>query len=161
MRHASTLKPTKTTPALGLSARASTGSRVMVVHHNRQMLNLMAEMFVRLGYQVTKANDSGKALLYFDRHPCDLVFTDLEMPVLDGYHLACRIKKHNPSAKAVVMTAYCQAELAEHMMTGMVDGWLFKPFKLEAFRGLLADIGFNPIAHKSPSGLQYRRAKNQ
>ncbi|MGD9368579.1 MAG: response regulator [Desulfobacteraceae bacterium] len=119
---------------------------VLVVHHHPGTLHMMAAMFRKLGYRVATAFDSTKALLYFYRIPCDLLFTDLDMPVLNGYHLARLIKKHSPQAKAVAMTCCCQAEVADLMVDGIIDGWLFKPFKTNDFKDTLADIGL-PVAH--------------
>lgn len=133
---------------------AASAYHVLVVHHTQSMLNLMAEMFQKLDYQVTKATTSAKALLYFGRKPCDLLFTDLEMPMLDGYRLARHFKNHTPSTKAMVMTGYCQAELAGQMMDGTVDGWLYKPFKLETFRNTLSQIEMYPaIRNFKPHAL--------
>lgn len=123
--------------------------QVLVVHHRERMLNLVAEIFTRLGFQVTKTSDSASALYCFGRTRSHLLFADLEMPGLDGYRLARLIKNHTPSTKAVVMTSYCQAELAETMADGIVDGWLFKPFKLRALIETLTEIGMTPGAKPS------------
>ncbi|MGD9369180.1 MAG: response regulator [Desulfobacteraceae bacterium] len=126
--------------------RASSGYRVLVVHHHPDTLHMMATMFRKLGYQVAATFDSTKALLYFRRRPCDLLFTDLDMPVLNGYHLARLIKKHRPQAKAVAMTFRCQVEVVDLMGDGIIDGWLFKPFKTNEFKDTLAEMGL-PVAH--------------
>jgi CheY-like chemotaxis protein len=127
------------------SLERTTGNyHVLVVHSSPKILNLMAAMFLKLGYQVTKALDSARALLYFGRSPCDLLFTDLEMPVLNGYHLARLVKKHRPQAKAVAMTCCCQAEVVGLMKDGIIDGWLFKPFKTSALINTLENIGLHP-----------------
>ena len=129
---------------------ASGDYRVLVVHHHPGTLHMMAAMFRKLGYQVAAAFDSTKALLYFRRIPCDLLFTDLEMPVLSGYHLARLIKKHHPHAKAVAVTFRCQVEVVELMRDGIIDGWLFEPFKAKELKDILADIGL-PAAHHTCS----------
>ena len=133
-------------------ARPSGACHVLVVHHRADTLNIMAAMFRKFGYQVTTALESAKALLYFGRKPCDLLFTDLDMPVLNGYRLACLIKKHRPETKAVIMTCCCQAELVDLMNAGTVDGWLFKPFKTNEFKRTLAGIGLEAAHPADPSG---------
>ncbi len=128
--------------------RTSNGYRILVVHHHSGTLRMMAAMFRKLGYQVSAAFDSTKAFLYFSRAPCDLLLTDLEMPVLNGYHLARLIKKHHPHAKAVAMTCCCQAEVVDHMGDGVIDGWLFKPFKTIEILDMLAEVGL-PVAYNT------------
>jgi CheY-like chemotaxis protein len=124
---------------------------VLVVHHHPNTLHMMAAMFRKFEYQVSTAIASAKALIYFRQKTYDLLFTDLEMPVLDGYHLACLFKQHSPQTKAVIMTCRCQAELVGLMKDDAVDGWLFKPFKTRAFRKTLFDIGLGtqPDTHQS------------
>lgn len=127
--------------------RTSGGAHVLIVHYRSNTLAAMAAMFRKLGYRVATAFDSTKALLYFYRIPCDLLITDLDMPVLNGYHLARLIKKHRPQAKAVAMTCHCQAEVADLTGDGIIDGWLFKPFKIKALIDTLTDIGVRPEHH--------------
>lgn len=122
--------------------------QVLVVHHRPEVLNTMAALFRKFGYRVTKACDSAKALLYFGRNHCDLLFTDLDMPVLDGYNLTCLIKRRNPSTRAVIITCRCHAEVVHFMDNDTVDGWLFKPFKLKQFNHTLTNIGLLPQSCK-------------
>ena len=141
-RHASLLNKDKPLVSDGMASK-SNPYHVLVVHHHPATLHMMAAMFRKLGYQVSTARDSAKALLYFSRMTCDLLFTDLDMPVLDGFNLACIVKKHSPRAKAIIMTCRCQAELVGLMKDDSVDGWLFKPFKTQAFKRTLAGIGLD------------------
>jgi len=126
--------------------RTSSDYHVLVVHHHPDTLRMMAAMFRKLGYQVAAASDSTRAILHFYRIPCDLLFTDLEMPVLNGYHLARLLKKHYPLSKAVAMTCRCQAEIVDLMGDGIIDGWLFKPFKTKEIKDTLDDVGLS-VAH--------------
>jgi DNA-binding response OmpR family regulator len=121
---------------------------VLVVHSSPKFLSLMAAMFLKFGFRVTTARDSAKALLYFGRNPCDLLFIDLEKPVLHGYHLAHLLKKHRPQVKAVAMTCCCQAEIVDLLEDGIIDRWLFKPFKMNELGQALADVGL-PAAHRT------------
>lgn len=117
---------------------------VLVVHYRSQTLRMMAAMFRKLGYQVATVLGSTKALLYFGRKPYDLLFTDLDMPVLNGYHLARLFKKNRPRARVLAMTCRCQAELVDLMGDGIIDGWLYKPFKSMTLKDKLTDIGMRP-----------------
>jgi DNA-binding response OmpR family regulator len=117
---------------------------VLIVHYRLQTLRMMAEIFRKLGYQVATALDSAKALLYFGRKSYDLLFTDLDMPVLNGYHLARLFKNNRPGARVLAMTCRCQAELVDLMGDGIIDGWLYKPFKSKTLKEKLTDIGMRP-----------------
>jgi len=114
---------------------------VLVVNENTIVLRTLAAMFRKIGYRVCTAYGSAKALLYVGKTPYDLVFTDLEMQVLDGYHLARIIKKHSIYTKVIIMTGNNQAELFDLMNGTGVDGWLFKPFCIEDLDAMLVSIG--------------------
>ena len=124
--------------------QTSNDCHVLVVHHRYEILNILTEMFHKFGYRVTTACDSAKALLYFGRKPSHLFFTDLDMPVLDGYKMARLIKANRPQTKVVAMTCRCQAELVDLMKDNTIDGWLFKPFNLDTFGDTLVHIGLKP-----------------
>ena len=116
---------------------AGSGCQVLLVQHREVELHAMAQMLGALGFRVTKASDSGKALLYFGREPCDLVISELDIPQLNGFQLAQHIRKHSPHTCVLLTTARCQAEVADYMDERLVDGWLFKPFRMDGLRDML------------------------
>lgn len=118
----------------------SSGRHVLLVQKRPIELQAMAEMLSTLGYRVTPAAQSGKALLYFGRELCELVISELDMPRFNGFQLAQRIRKHAPRTHILLMTACCQAEVADLMARQVVDGWLFKPFRLSVLSDMLNSV---------------------
>ena len=118
-------------------ARPSNNGHVMLVQRRAVELQVMAEILSLLGYRITAVEESGKALLYFGRAPCELVISELDMPQLNGFQLARRIRKRSPQTRILMMTACCQAEVVNYMDGRVVDGWLFKPFRLEVLKNML------------------------
>ncbi len=115
---------------------------VLVVDDNAIVLKTLAAMFRKIGYRVCTAYGSAKALLYVGKTPYDLVFSELEMQVLDGYNLARIIKKHSTYTKVIIMTTgHSQTELSALMNGTGVDGWLFKPFCIKDLDAMLVSIG--------------------
>ena len=93
-----------------------------------------------LGYRVTPIQESGEALSCVNREPCDVVIIELNLRQINGYQLARRIRRHSPRTRILLMTACCQAEVAEFMDERVVDGWLFKPFGIEALNDMLENV---------------------
>lgn len=62
----------------------------------------------------------------------DVVFTDIEMPELDGLALAVRLKQASPASKVVFVTAY--SEYALDAIRQRVSGYLLKPVRKERIR---------------------------
>ena len=68
------------------------------------------------------------------------MITDLQMPDLSGYILACWVREKSPDTKVIIMTGRSQAEVEPYMKTAMADGWLFKPFSINEMEAALNHI---------------------
>jgi CheY-like chemotaxis protein len=132
-----------------LQSRRFSDRHVMLVQSDAMELRIVAEMIRVLGYRVTPIKESGEALLYFGREPCEVVISELDMPRINGYQLAQRIRRRSPSTRILVMTACCQAEVVGYMEDRLVDGWLFKPFGIENLK--------NRLESTQDSGQELRR----
>lgn len=110
-------------------------SRILIVDDDPDLLQLVSKMATCLGYQPTTAPDAVDALYFLTKAPYDVVITDYDMPLMDGYQLADRIKKKFVETKVIIMTGHSEAELAHRLDdSGIVDGLLLKPFNLKTMQ---------------------------
>lgn len=59
------------------------------------------------GFLVTGLFPNGKELLEFlDTEEVDIVLTDLNMPIIDGFGVIRHCKKHHPGVKVIVLSMY-------------------------------------------------------
>ena len=121
---------------------------VMVVDYEAVIRQALANIFTRFGYPVTPAESSAAAFDLACRTHCDLMLTDFDMPMLDGFQLACCIKQEDPGTRVVVMTGSSKPQVAIYMDRPEVDGWLFKPFGLQALSTIMTQTGL-PNAFQS------------
>ena len=122
------------------SVRTGSKFNVLVADDDKVILNLVGEMLEAIDCRVDKAEDGLGALACLSSAAYDLVLTDLTMPKLDGFSLACKIRECALGPRIAVMTGRCPAEVAEMMDSEMVDTWLFKPFGIDALIGLLDNL---------------------
>lgn len=127
-------------PGGAIQSRRFSDRHVMLVQSDAMELRIVAEMIGVLGYRVTPIKESGEALLYFGREPCEVVISELDMRQINGYQLAQRIRRRSPRTRILLMTACCQAEVVDYMEDRLVDGWLFKPFGIEVLKNRLESI---------------------
>jgi DNA-binding response OmpR family regulator len=127
----------------GDSKRHAESPTAMVVDDDPAMLRLTAAMLVGIGYEVRTAGEGTDALFDSRNSPCDLVLTDYEMPIINGYQLGRRIKSQRPATRVVIMTGLGRAAVAGLMADNSIDGWLFKPFHLEELKAMLSGIGLS------------------
>ncbi|MDI6759133.1 MAG: response regulator [Candidatus Omnitrophota bacterium] len=82
------------------------------------------------GYEVTLARDGEEAIEIIKRRPEEIIFIDINLPMLDGLQTYVEIKKINPEIATVIMTAYDQelGGLAEQALKKGAYAYLRKPF---------------------------------
>lgn len=123
--------------------------RVLVVDDNAIIRKAVAKIFRRSSYPVTEAANSIEAVDLVCQEHYDLVMSDFDMPVYNGYQLACRVKQRNAASKVVIMTGSITPQITKHIDCGEVDEWLFKPFGLQGISNLMTKLGlpnaFEPL----------------
>ncbi len=141
------------------------GTRVLLAEDNEINQQIALELLVAAGISVDLAND-GKAAVERLRSEgpaaYDLVFMDLQMPVMDGHEATRRIRS-DPNLAAVpivAMTAHAMAEeRAQCLAEGMVDH-IAKPLDPDALYRLLTERlaskldGSTPSVRPPPAGLE-------
>ena len=84
--------------------------------------------------KITTAEDGKKALSAFNQNDYDIIMTDINMPVMDGYEMTRHIRNEFESPKSEVPIIALTAELTPHeeLRAAGIDDYLMKPFTREA-----------------------------
>jgi len=101
----------------------------LVVDDNSFLRTLVSKMLSRLGHDVSSADSGENGLSVFLRNQFDMVFSDYEMPGMDGVAFACSIKKFSPCTPVVIMTGAGRETVLSRESTA-VDEVISKPFTL-------------------------------
>jgi putative nucleotidyltransferase with HDIG domain len=105
--------------------------KVLVVDDEEGILDVTEGYFQRKGYEVYTAGNGIEALEIMNRVKIECVFTDINMPVMDGLELAEKIRQIESTLPVVVMTGYPSLENSiQTLKNGVVD-YLIKPVNLE------------------------------
>jgi DNA-binding NtrC family response regulator len=107
-------------------------TRILVVDDKKDMLTLLRRIITeKTLHEVVTEHDPFKAVDILGKVPFDLVVTDLKMPKMDGIALLDEVKKIQPLAAIIIMTAYATIETAvEAIQKGAFD-YISKPFRKE------------------------------
>ncbi|WP_211452210.1 transporter substrate-binding domain-containing protein [Collimonas antrihumi] len=132
-------------PAIAGSGPAQPAGRLSVLVVDDHVPNRMVitQQLQFLGHDVTIAEEGEAALKLWAPALFDLVLTDCNMPVIDGYELARAIRKieqaHPDIRKCTIFgfTANAQAEEIVRCREAGMDDCLFKPIGLETLRSRL------------------------
>ncbi|MCA1593014.1 MAG: response regulator [Acidobacteria bacterium] len=82
--------------------------RVLVVDDDVVVREVLVEMLVGLGQDVTAVNSAAEALVQLARGGFDVIITDLSMPSMDGLKLAAEARRLAPGIRIVLATGYGQ-----------------------------------------------------
>jgi CheY-like chemotaxis protein/HPt (histidine-containing phosphotransfer) domain-containing protein len=114
--------------------------RILVVDDDVLNQRMMQLVLMREGHQVDLASNGLEALEAVKLQRYDIVFMDLQMPVLDGIEASRRIREWENGGLhtfIVALTASYIPEKGHVLFAAGIDNYVAKPFELEHIRQLL------------------------
>ncbi len=115
--------------------------RILVVDDEQRMCDSLDTLLTKAGYQVQTAGDGKMALELYRNSNFDLVISDIKLPEMTGIELLQSIRKGDPNAMVILMTAYASLDTALAAINMGAYDYLMKPIeftqlKLAAKRAL-------------------------
>ena len=117
---------------------------VLVIDDDQLQIQLLREMLSRIGglrLDVATTTHADEALLFAQKLKPQLVFTDIEMPEINGTEMMRRLRgiadNENITMKFVAMTAHEPSILPQLRNEGF-DACLFKPFSLQTLAATIS-----------------------
>ena len=114
------------------------GLCVLLVEDDASLNELVSEMLAEHGAKVVRAVSAAEGLSQFDRHPIEVVLSDMVMPgEMDGLDLARRLRERRADMPVILMTGYSAAAGAAH-----AEGFpvLRKPFTMASLAECIEEI---------------------
>lgn len=114
-------------------------TRILCVEDDDSSLDLLQRRLIRAGFEVTVAMDGLEGVAAAISAPPDLIVMDLNLPAIDGWEAARRLKsrpetKHIP---IIALSAHAMEEHRDKALAAGCDEFEAKPLNFEA---LLAKI---------------------
>ncbi|MEK0315222.1 response regulator transcription factor [Cohnella sp. 56] len=91
----------------------------------------------RLPLRVSTAANGEEALAHFRRDSCEILFTDIKMPRMNGLDLARHAKLLNPAVQLVIYSAFGEFEYAKEAIGLGAIHYLLKPLDIEEFLAVM------------------------
>ncbi len=111
-------------------------TKVLVVEDDDVNLMIAEHVLLREGFEVVKAYNGEEAIEMVRRESFDLIFMDIEMPIMDGLEATPRIRQleNGKDVPIIALTAHSIPEkIAEFAAAGMND-LIIKPFDPQKLR---------------------------
>lgn len=106
--------------------------RILIVDDATFMRKTIERMLVPNGFDVVgEASNGLEAIAAYERLQPDLVTMDITMPHLSGIDALRKIRKQDPKARVVMITAMGQEHLVQEAIRAGAVGFIVKPFTEE------------------------------
>jgi CheY-like chemotaxis protein len=126
--------------------------RILVVEDEDHVTQMLTALLEFKGYEnIQIANNGYEGVVKYKETRPSIVLMDLEMPVMDGYDSSREIKKYDPTANIVLITANPGSPSAQKLLEeGYASRIIPKPFR---FDEILEVIEKSKGFSSPPSGI--------
>ncbi|MFJ2364016.1 response regulator [Pseudomonas sp. NPDC087697] len=114
--------------------------RVLVAEDNPINQFVLQEQLEELGCVVVMASNGQEALSLWQPEAFDVVVTDVNMPIMNGYELARAIRQQDPDVPIIGVTANAMREEGERCITVGMNARVVKPMTLQVLWTELARL---------------------
>lgn len=90
--------------------------------------------------QISICHNGKDAILAANKEEFDLIFMDIEMPIIDGISSSAQIRLKNKDLLIVMLTAYTDFEYAKKSISNQVFDYITKPYSIQTIRNLMERV---------------------
>jgi two-component system chemotaxis response regulator CheY len=101
--------------------------KVMIADDSLFVQNRLVKLLTNFGYETIVAGDGEEAVSVYRQAKPDLVLMDITMPRKDGLEALTEIRRFDPRAKVIMLTALDQQSLATQALKAGARDFLVKP----------------------------------
>jgi CheY-like chemotaxis protein len=122
-------------------------AQILTVDDDRIVLDFLKTALELHGHQVACAGSTGEALEYLDRHPVDLIVTDIQMPGRSGLELIGEVSRR-PSPPPVIAMSGGGHALSAQQCVAVAE-------EMGAINSITKPFSYSELCHVVDQGLSY------
>lgn len=106
------------------------GTRILTVDDSRTMLQMLRIALSSRGFEVVQAENGKEGLAALENGPFDVVISDLNMPVMDGFTFIRTLRQNprNGGLPVLILTTETSKDKRDEGRAAGATGWIVKPF---------------------------------
>ena len=118
------------------------GTFILVVDDDPGMCTTLKNILNKRSYEVSIAHTGEEAITLAQEKVHAIIFIDMKLPTINGLETYLAIKKVNPRAMAIMMTAYPleMSDLVEQALNNHAYTCLYKPLDMEKLLRLVDEV---------------------
>jgi len=113
-------------------------TRILVVEDNPINRRLVRRLLGTLGYSIETVVSGEECLERCAKEEFDFVFMDIQMPNMDGFETARRLREAGATMPIIALTAHVMSEDRERCLAAGMTDFVAKPIRIESLRAALA-----------------------
>lgn len=115
--------------------------RILIVEDDKDLRELLEEVFEDEGYEIISAENGRAALRYVEDEvqPLDLIVTDVQMPEMKGNELLKLVREKRFETAVIVMTAFGSVEQAVELVKKGAFQYITKPLQTRELLAIAAN----------------------
>jgi len=129
--------------------------KVLYVEDDKETRLHTVEMFKNFFFDITIAVDGRDGLNKFDANKYDVIFTDINMPIMNGIDMIEKIRMLNKDISIIIFSAHDEVEYFIKSIFYGIDGYLLKPFTMPELKKII-----NKLVNKKQTLLVENNNKN-
>lgn len=111
--------------------------KILVVEDNDINGELLQEILERYSYTSDLADNGKSAIALLEKNKYDLIFMDLQMPLLDGFEATIEIRKRNNPIPIIALTANIMEPDKKRCFEVGMNDYISKPFEFPEIEAIL------------------------
>ena len=111
--------------------------RILVVEDDEEMRSLLKDFIEAEGFETDSASNGSEAFRKLAKESFDLIITDVRMPGLTGLDILPGVRKLQPGASIIVITAFGSEEVCRRAFERGATVYLEKPIHFPKLRTLI------------------------
>ncbi len=101
---------------------------------------LVLSILKKIFQNIIVAVNGSEGLSKLENNNINLVITDIEMPIMNGFEMIENIRKKYKDISIVILSSFSKTDYFTRGIELGVDGYLIKPFKSEQFMAILGNV---------------------
>lgn len=114
--------------------------KVLYVEDNDDVRIQTAKVLSIYFQNITQSKNAKEALKKFKNSTFDLIFTDIDMPEINGLEMIKQIREKDDFIPIIIISAYDDTNYFLKAIEYGIDGYILKPFKFDSIQNLIKKV---------------------
>ena len=126
---------------------------ILLAEDDRESNDYLTLFLSKKCQQVLSAYDGQEAWRLYEEYMPDLIFTDIEMPKLDGLKLIEKIRQYDQITPIVIMSAYSDIQYLLQAIPLQLEEYILKPITFDKVDSFLKKMNTKEIKKHSTKAI--------